>query len=1515
MAFNWHNIRALNGSQTTGFEELCAQLARAESPPTANFIRKGSPDAGVECFCILPSGSEWGWQAKYFHAMGNSQWSQLDRSVKAALDKHCALTRYFVCIPLDRPDARTNGRKSMLQRWDERVEKWRGWAQDRKMSVKYVWWGSSELIDRLSRSEHVGRRYFWFGQPGFDKPWFQARLDEAVSSAGPRYSPEIHVELPIARDLERFGRSESVFNEVKSLAREIWRAYRDVDGTSRPQELPDRTVSVERLLVLVNQLIEMFARIEPQPIGQLPFSDISGKVEAAKEEADRIADLLRELEHEDRPQRQQGYGTSRSGQSSVRERRHYIRQLQHELDEALLSLQRADRFASGRLMVLKGDAGTGKTHLLCDFARRRIASGMPTVLLMGQRFVTDDAPWTQALQHLDLTRLSAEEFVGALEAAAQAADCRALLIVDALNEGQGRVIWPAHLAAFLSTLHKSPWIGVLLAVRSQYENVILPEDVREQAVDVTHEGFDEHQYDATHVFFEHYGLEFPSTPILQPEFSNPLFLKALCRGLKDSGKRRLPRGFHGITAVFDLYFRAVNACLAESLDFNPGDQLVRQALEKIADQLIVTDKRWLERREAETLVNQLLPGREFGRSLYRALVVEGVLTEEMSAREEDNGSEVVRITYDRFTDHIIVDSLLSTHLDVAEPAAAFEEGGPLAFLRDRTKCVPPGLTEAFFIQVPEKCGQELAALVPELFEQWYWEEFFIESIIWRSSDAFSCKTREMLDTLIRDEQDAHPALEALLTVATVEGHPLNAYFLDDRLRKSTMPGRDGWWSTFLHWTWEKRGAVDRYVDWVSNVSQQSKLDDSTVDLCAVALAWMLTTSNRFLRDRVTKALVSMLTGRLDATARLVDRFADVDDPYVTERVYAVAYGVAMHSTDPVGVGELASCVYKLVFATGTPPVHILLRDYARGVVERAIYLKASLDIDECLIRPPYNTTRLEIPDEHESRTLMQARYDVGNHAKHLIIGSVMVHDFGHYVIGERSPWLTLRLDEEQWQSPRSRLRALEATFNAEELLAWEEYRRAENEIPVRILIPDLLSDSVGEQDGFTEVGPSVPDSAIAFAEERCENALERLRDVLRPERLVEVDEILQQESESRVVSAPRFDPELIKRYVLWRVFDLGWTTERFGRFDQFVNGNNGREASKVERIGKKYQWIAYHEILASIADHQQYVGWFGENEGVQWYSGPWQEHLRDLDPSCTLRALPGGTSWGSHFPSWWARWQCESWDEDLSHRDWIRRDDNIPTVPDLLSVEFPSDGTRWLNLDGSFLWRQGHPADVNPSDADRRECYISCTAYFVRAEDCDAFMQWAKTVDYWGRWMPEPAEMHRLFLGEFMWSPAFRDFIQSYDVNDGWTKPGQGCPVEIQAATLHYSTESGTFDCSVDDSFTLRLPSQHFTEGLGLKWSGVGADYVDSGGNLAAFDPTAHEAGPSALLVREDVLRQYLQDEGLALCWIIIGERQVLQGAGRRERHGAMTLSGAYEYTDRGPVGFIHPSLKGQDVT
>lgn len=70
--------------------------------------------------------------------------------------------------------------------------------------------------------------------------------------------------------------------------------------------------------------------------------------------------------------------------------------------------------------------------------------------------------------------------------------------------------------------------------------------------------------------------------------------------------------------------------------------------------------------------------------------------------------------------------------------------------------------------------------------------------------------------------------------------------------------------------------------------------------------------------------------------------------------------------------------------------------------------------------------------------------------------------------------------------------------------------------------------------------------------------------------------------------------------------------------------------------------------------------------------------------------------------------------------------------------------------------------------------------------------------------------------------------------------------------------------------FRLKVPITDLVIGMGLKWSGIGADFLDKKDCLAAFDPSAHEAGPSALLIREDIFREYLASENLSPCWGIL---------------------------------------------
>ena len=87
------------------------------------------------------------------------------------------------------------------------------------------------------------------------------------------------------------------------------------------------------------------------------------------------------------------------------------------------------------VLLLAGEAGQGKTHLLCDVATQDMKAGCPRILLHGSHF-SDAEPWSQVVRVLGL-KCTTEEFLGTLEAAAQAYGCQIIVLINALDGGTG----------------------------------------------------------------------------------------------------------------------------------------------------------------------------------------------------------------------------------------------------------------------------------------------------------------------------------------------------------------------------------------------------------------------------------------------------------------------------------------------------------------------------------------------------------------------------------------------------------------------------------------------------------------------------------------------------------------------------------------------------------------------------------------------------------------------------------------------------------------------------------------------------------------------------------------------------------------------------------------------------------------------------------------------------------------------------------------------------------------------
>lgn len=1501
MSINWHNLRPWNGSQNTAFEELCCQLAGYEpTPPGSTFIRKGAPDAGIECFWKLPNGDEWGWQAKFFHSSPDpNQWQQLDDSVKKALEKHPRLTRITICLPIDRQDPRIDQQKWFMDKWNEHDKKWQVWAQDGGMSVEYNYWGEHEIWERLSREEHRGRHFFWFNKELLSQQWFESRIEEAIANVGPRYTPELNVELPIARLFDGLGRTLEFYNRIKTSYGKIKRTY-SWAYSRRAEEIAKRQYG--SLREFTNQLLATLKNIENSEMVPINFDSIAELASKSKEVARECISSLENAAEEEKKKKatslkKQQEQKSYSSPEDFGSERHYLYELIRNFNELESFVQSNEaKLTNLPALLLLGDAGTGKTHLFCDVAKQRMHSGLPTVLLLGGQF-NNKEPWSQIIRLLGLS-FNKEEFLGALEASAQAQNAKALILIDALNEGEGKRLWNKHLGGILVALSKYPCVSIAVSVRTSYEGRVVPDGlVPNRLIREIHYGFTDYEYQATRTFFHYYGIKRPSVPLLVPEFQNPLFLKLFCQGLKNRGMAEAPHGLQGITAVFSFFIESINEKLSreEYLDFDPTSHVIQKAVGKLAEIMGDRGSTWLPREEAQRVVNDYLPRDGYENSLFRHMISEGLLAEDRFRTGDDEWCEGIHFTYERFTDHLIVQHLLDKHLDPENPTHSFQPDQPLgSFMKDEQACWRNrGLIEAFSIQLPERIKKELAEAAPECADFRHFREAFVESLIWRNPKAITDATLQYINEHITRHQDNRDQfLNALLTVASNSEHPYNAEFLHRHLMGLELAERDAWWSIFLHFQYGMHGAVDRLIDWAWSSEDKSHIDDASIRLCGIALSWFLTTSNRFLRDRTTKALVSLFEKRIHVLRQIIREFLNVNDPYVLERLFAVAYGCAMRGRNDDAIAELATDVYEWIFKEGAPPPHILLRDYARGVIEVALHRGMRLDIDVQKIRPPYKSEwpSFDIPAPEELKKYGEWREDMPDEewARVHLYKSVMgIEDFARYIIGTNSGkfgWSSHRLGEPRKPSRKEMHETFVQSLTGKQKKDWERYHTGRMNLKLYRRLDQSERTEIFKHE-FTE---EELEKAIASSEQS-------LRKTLDKKELKIFEEYVIPYLNDPYKDEHLFDLSIIQCWILQRVFDLGWTVELFGRFDRNVNRYlYGREAHKPERIGKKYQWIAYHECLARVSDNFEFKGesWSDQPEN---YEGPWQiGFVRDIDSSCLLKQTRR-ESWKPHTNTWCFPIPYDTWDAEPDDIKWLKSSEDLPAIEPLIEVTNPENDSKWLVMEAFYRWEQPTPPEEDRFEIPRHEIWYVIKGYIIKKSDMEELFKWAKKQNFMGRWMPESNELYRFFLGEFFWAPAFEYHNISYYYDDGWTRGHNNrLPKEVLVSTDQYLQEHGGYDCSIDETIHIYLPAKWLVDHMDLHWNGVEGNFFDNKGNLIAFDPSVRMCGPGALLINRDALLEFLNDNGYDVLWTILGEKNIIaEKMSHNGWKGRLELSGA----------------------
>lgn len=1403
MAINWNNIRPLNNSLNDGFEELVCQLASRETISNKfSFWRMGKPDAGKECYWQLKNGDLYMWQAKYFTtSLSATQWAEINKSVINAIDNHPKLKKYYLAIPIDMPDGKVKGRKSMLEKWKDQCKEWIDYAKTKSIDMTFSFWGSSEMISRIAKKENEGLKYFWFNKEEFLDNWFNYKNRESITALGARYTKEFNIELPIVKLFDGIANNENFKNHSNESYATFIKEYHKIRITSDDDLINKNLLSLEKT---INVIKESYNEINFESQHNLGFDDIIVCLDSAY---DIIEKMLRHfyvvrsekektrktISHENRPFNDE-INVIAKFNSAIRDYKDFL-----QGDIVFL--------ANSPYLLLIGEAGIGKSHLLADIINTRTENQQKSLFLLGKNFSSKDLPWTQILNNqLRVKGIDELVFLSALNSQAESEQKRTLLFIDAINEGEGLYIWPNRLKSFIESVKAFPWLGLVLSLRSSYEDLIAPEDQFDESVilKIEHEGFANYEYEATKQFFEYYGIIEPGIPLLNPEFHNPLFLKLFCKSIQGKGLKQIPDGIDGITSIIEFYLDSVNVKLSSvnELHYDENKKLIHKAVNEVLSLIIDCDQEFLSYYETDIIIDRVFTGNCYKPEPFlRKLISEGVFNKDLRWSNDGKEFQVIYFAYQRFQDHLTVSLLLDKYLDINNPQKSFERGKLYELVKDRRTCSKnQNLVEALTIQLPEKTGKELFELAENTKSYYQIAEAFLSSLIWRKPESIGKGARDFVNEIILpDENLFHKFLSTVISASMKSKFYFNAESLHNYLNGFTMPERDQIWTMWLQDKYgdkSRRNSVSRLIDWAWNENDKSHLTDETIILASTTLSWFLCSANRYLRDASTKALVCLLDSRIHLLPVLLEKFKSVNDIYIIERLYAVAYGCVLRSQKNQSLVELCNYIYYNIFDKKQVVPNILLRDYARGIIEFALYNEVKLKLNVDKIRPPYKSRKL--PLKFPSNKSIDKKFAPEG-------------DKGHY-------------GNEQWGATAI-LRSMTT-----------EYGR--------------------KNTGYGDFGRYV------F---------------------------------QRAFSNWKVDYDGLSNYAVERIFALGYDPNVFSEFD--IRQGSGRGSDLYERIGKKYQWIIFYELLAKVSDQCDLLDesqWGNRNKTIS-YEGSWNPNVRDIDPTITIKETKS-ERYKNYTPNWWFNTTFDSFDAPV--KQWLIKKDNLPLPENIIEVKDPDDN-EWLWLDIDLSWTEPKIFGEDRYDIVRRKLNYWVTTYLVKKSDISKIEINFKG-DFFRSDLPEIRTMTNVFSREYYWSHAFDFHNQAYYSGEDWIEVYNKTNNKFIAdfhRTSEYFLWEKEYDCSKTDSIYYHKPVKLIKEGLEMQFSKKEGELINKSGELVCFDPSVNNKSLTGLLVRKDKLIDWLEKEDLALIWNVKGEKQVL-GNWRQEDGdflGQLNLSAIYK--------------------
>lgn len=343
--------------------------------------------------------------------------------------------------------------------------------------------------------------------------------------------------------------------------------------------------------------------------------------------------------------------------------------------------------------------------------------------------------------------------------------------------------------------------------------------------------------------------------------------------------------------------------------------------------------------------------------------------------------------------------------------------------------------------------------------------------------------------------------------------------------------------------------------------------------------------------------------------------------------------------------------------------------------------------------------------------------------------------------------------------------------------------------------------------------------------------------------------------------------QLISNYATKNIFEkYGYDGEYFDKAEKDIinitRENLNRYEHKIERIGKKYQWISFYETMARITDNFKMYDGYGDNKKEVKYKGVFNlPYIRNIDPTILLKKYNVDKIYSKNF--WWDT-RCDfAWDMD--NDEWIKYENDLLNLGDILECA-DTNKEKWITLVLDKNFAKSLEMDREVSNAINKNVTLFIRSYILKKQDIDRMIKIIDKRQGLANNLINTLNYYNIFNTEYYDTAT----LYEHDELESFKEDG----IDIANSSIEYYWET-EFDASKSGNILIHKPSKILYEWLNLRYSKKDMEFLDENDKVTCSNTNIYNKTENILLIKKDKLNSFLRSNDMSIFWVIVGRKMI----------------------------------------